>query len=243
MNGSLKSLSEIEKLSLRHNESKIQILICVPAPYLLPAKQLAGSLFIGAQDCHTDSHGAYTGDISADMLRDIGASHVILGHSERRTEYNETNALVRHKALAAQAAGLCPIICVGETLNERENGCALRIIQGQLLGSLHPDLNTDACVIAYEPVWAIGTGIVPTQMEIEEVHGFCRQHLEEQFGKSSRNILLLYGGSVTGNNAAEIFAIQNVDGALVGGASLLADHFSGVIEALETNSVIDSVYR
>ena len=211
MNGSLKSLSEIKTLATRHSASELDIVICVPAPYLIPAKQMASSLYIGAQDCHSASHGAHTGDISANMLSDVGASHVILGHSERRADHNETNAVVREKALAAQLASLCPIICVGETLNERENGRTLKAIREQLLGSIDPELNAAAFVIAYEPVWAIGTGLIPSKLEIKAVHGFCRQHLSEQFGKSAENILLLYGGSVKGSNALDIFAIENVD--------------------------------
>ena len=233
MNCSLSRLSEIKKLATRHNKSDIDIIICVSAPYLIPAKHVAGSLCIGAQDCHAAPQGAHTGDISANMLSDVGASHVILGHSERRAEHSETNSLVRQKALSAQRAGLCPIICVGEKMNEREQGSTLQVIEEQLLGSLDPCLTEVSFIIAYEPVWAIGTGLVPLRSEIKEVHGFCRQHLFEKFGKFAKNIPLLYGGSVKGSNAAEIFAIKNVDGALVGGASLLADDFSAVIKALE----------
>ena len=233
MNCSLNRLYEIEKLAKRHNKSEIDIIICVSAPYLIPAKQIAGSLCVGAQDCHAASQGAHTGDISAKMLSDVGASHVILGHSERRADHHETNSVVRQKAMAAQRAGLCPIICVGETINERESGRTLQVIEQQLSGSLDPDLNEVSFIIAYEPVWAIGTGLVPLKSEIKKVHGFCRQHLSEKFGKSAKNIPLLYGGSVKGSNAAEIFAIKNVDGALVGSASLLAEDFSPIIQALE----------
>ena len=233
MNCSLNRLYEIEKLATRHNKSEIDIIICVPAPYLIPAKQIAGSLCVGAQDCHASAQGAHTGDVSAYMLSDIGASHVILGHSERRADHNETSSIVRQKAIAAQRAGLCPIICVGETIHERENGRTLQVIEDQLHGSLDPDLNEVSFIIAYEPVWAIGTGLVPLKSEIKKVHGFCRQHLSEKFGKSAKNIPLLYGGSVKGCNAADIFAIQNVDGALVGSASLLAEDFSPIIKALE----------
>ena len=233
MNCSLNHIHEIEKLATRHNKSDIDIIICVPAPYLIPAKQIAGSLCVGAQDCHTASKGAHTGDISAKMLSDVGASHVILGHSERRADHHETNSVVRQKAMAAQRAGLCPIICVGETINERESGRTLQVIEEQLSGSLDPGLNEASFFIAYEPVWAIGTGLVPLKSEIKKVHCFCRRHLSEKFGKSAKNIPLLYGGSVKGSNAAEIFAIQNVDGALIGGASLLADDFSPIIQALE----------
>ena len=233
MNCSLYHIYEIEKLAIRHNKSKIDIIICVSAPYLIPAKQIAGSLCVGAQDCHAASQGAHTGDISAKMLSDVGASHVILGHSERRADHNETNSLVRQKALSAQRAGLCPIICVGETINERESGRTLQVIEEQLSGSLDPDLNEVSFIVAYEPVWAIGTGLVPLKSEIKKVHCFCRRHLSKKFGKSAKNIPLLYGGSVKGSNAPEIFAIQNVDGALVGGASLLADDFSPIIQALE----------
>ena len=233
MNGSLNSLSEIKTLATRHTTSAIDILICVPAPYLIPALQLASPLQIGAQDCHHIQKGAHTGDISAAMIADTGATYVIVGHSERRADHNETDALVRQKALAAQGAGLCPIICIGETLEERESGQALKVIQEQLEGSLDPALNSSPFVIAYEPVWAIGTGLVPSASQIEEVHGFCRRHLVSEFGSTAVDVPLLYGGSVKGSNAAEIFAVKNVDGALVGGASLRADDFSAILDALE----------
>jgi len=238
MNGTGASLSEVEALKAALSEPSVDVLICPPATLLSRLSDaLDGSAIVtGGQDCHAAGSGAHTGDISADMLRDAGATHVILGHSERRTDHGESDADVRAKAKSAIAAGLRAVICVGETLGEREAANTLSIIGGQLAGSV-PDLVTaDRLVIAYEPVWAIGTGKVPTTDQIGEVHDFIRAELEKRFGSGvGRSVPILYGGSVKGSNAAEIFAVSNVDGALVGGASLKAADFLPIVEALQAS--------
>jgi len=238
MNGTGASLSEVEALKAALSEPSVDVLICPPATLLSRLSDaLDGSAIVtGGQDCHAAGSGAHTGDISADMLRDSGATHVILGHSERRTDHGESDADVRAKAKSAIAAGLRAVICVGETLGEREAANTLSIIGGQLAGSV-PDLVTaDRLVIAYEPVWAIGTGKVPTTDQIGEVHDFIRAELEKRFGSGvGRSVPILYGGSVKGSNAAEIFAVSNVDGALVGGASLKAADFLPIVEALQAS--------
>ena len=234
MNGLGDSLAEIDALAAAHPAPGCDLLICPPATLISRmAERVSGTaLRAGGQDCHETTSGAHTGDISAAMLADAGASHVILGHSERRADHGETDALVAAKAAAAAAAGLLPIICVGETLDEREAGNALSVVGGQLAGSVPRDLK--ALVIAYEPVWAIGTGKVPTTDQIGEVHGFIRSELSKMNAAfSATDTPILYGGSVKPGNAAEIFAVADVDGALVGGASLKAQDFSGIIAALE----------
>ena len=198
------------------------ILICPPVT-LVPAFASAFSdegIMIGGQDCHTQEAGAHTGDISAVMLADAGAAYVIVGHSERRADHGETNALVKAKADAALAAGLTPIVCVGETKDEREAGKAQDVVGAQLDGSLPQ--TTEDFVIAYEPVWAIGTGLTPTIDDIAQMHDFIR-------GKTRDDVRILYGGSVKPGNAKEILAVRNVNGALVGGASLKAEDFYEII--------------
>jgi triosephosphate isomerase len=187
---------------------------------------------IGGQDCHPNASGAHTGDISAEMLRDAGADAVITGHSERRADHGETNADVAAKSEAAYRAGLTAIICIGETLDEREAGTTLNVIDTQLAGSVPDAATASNSVIAYEPVWAIGTGKVPTIAQIAEVHAHIRARLTARFPDGDE-FTLLYGGSVKGSNAAEIFSVPHVNGALVGGASLKADDFSPIVEALE----------
>ena len=209
------------------------MLLCPPATLIaqMSAAARGSALKIGGQDCHPKPSGAHTGDLSAPLLKDAGASHVILGHSERRADHLETDALVRAKAEAALATGLITIICVGETEAQRDAGQTLNIIGAQLTASL-PDTATAATVvIAYEPVWAIGTGRTPTLGQIAEVHAFLRARLTERFPDAAQ-MRLLYGGSVKPSNAAEIFAVPHVDGALVGGASLLAADFGAIVAAL-----------
>ncbi len=185
----------------------------------------------GGQDCHTGVSGAHTGDVSAQMLADVGAAYVIVGHSERRADHGETDAVVREKALAARAAGLTPIICVGETLDEREAGETLAVIGRQVEASV-PDAATDGgAVIAYEPVWAIGTGKVASPEQVAEVHQAIRDMLSARFGAAGTGMRILYGGSMKAENAAEILGIANVDGGLIGGASLQADSFLAIYEA------------
>ena len=234
MNGTVAALDEVRALIAAHPAPACEMLLCPPATLVAQMVEAArgSSLMVGGQDCHPKASGAHTGDISAVMLKDAGASHVILGHSERRADHGETDALVHAKALAAHAAGLCAIICVGETLADREAGRTLTVVGAQLAGSV-PDTATGAdTVIAYEPVWAIGTGLTPTLAQIAEVHDFLRAKLRHRFGAEAEGFRLLYGGSVKPSNAAEIFGVANVDGALVGGASLKAADFGPIIAAL-----------
>lgn len=204
-------------------------LVCPPFHLLLPVgEDLAGSpVQLGAQDCHTAEKGAHTGDVSAAMLADAGCSHVIVGHSERRADHGESDALVRSKAEAALGAGLVPIVCIGETEDEREAGRALAVVGAQLAGSL-PE-GEGEIVVAYEPVWAIGSGRTPTPEEVGEVHGHIRALLCDRFGDDrGAAVRILYGGSVKAANAGELLAIDHVDGALVGGASLDAGEFRAI---------------
>ena len=234
MNGSSADLAEVAALIAANPTPTIDLLICPPATLLAQMNwaKKAHPLALGGQDCHPNPKGAHTGDISAAMLADAGATHVILGHSERRADHAETDALVQAKALAAYAAGLTAVICIGETLSQREGGQTLDVVGTQLAGST-PDSATGAnSVIAYEPVWAIGTGKIPTLAQIADVHGFIRAALTRRFGPDGANFRILYGGSVKPGNAAEIFAVPDVDGALVGGASLKAADFSPIIAAL-----------
>ena len=234
MNGTNASLSEVAALLKAHPAPACEMLLCPPASLLSRMADVASGtqLKLGGQDCHAETSGAFTGDISAMMLADGGATHVILGHSERRALHAETDALVRAKAEAAIAAGLTTIICVGETEQQRDAGATLDVIGAQLLNSLPLVSNSVNTVIAYEPVWAIGTGRTPTLAEIADVHLFLRARLTGRMGADALEVRLLYGGSVKPSNAAEIFALINVDGALVGGASLKAADFGAIVEAL-----------
>ncbi len=230
MNGLRASLAELKTLEERHDDASVDILICPPATLISACKDM---LFdIGGQDCHSATSGAHTGDLSAQMLADAGASHVLTGHSERRTDHGEDNATVAAKSRAAYAADLMAVICIGETLEERESGSTLSVIDTQLAGSVPDAATAQNTVIAYEPVWAIGTGKVPTLDQIGEVHAHIRARLTDRFTDGAE-MRILYGGSVKGSNAADIFGVPHVDGALVGGASLKADDFSPIITALE----------
>ena len=231
MNGDGASLAQIEAMAGRGGGS-VDVWVAPPATLIHRAAQVAGSVVIGAQDAHPEASGAHTGDLSAAMLREAGARFVILGHSERRADHGEDDALVAAKARAALEAGLAAIVCVGETEAEREGGRALDVIGGQLAGSLPEGAGPEALVVAYEPVWAIGTGRVPTPEQIGEVHAFVRERLVGRLGEAAREVRLLYGGSVKPSNAAEIFAVAEVDGALVGGASLEASDFGAIVDAL-----------
>ncbi|SEB76733.1 triose-phosphate isomerase [Rhodobacter sp. 24-YEA-8] len=234
MNGVSASLDEIRALLALHSDPACEMMICPPATLLAPLATLAAgtALSVGGQDCHQNISGAHTGDISAAMLKDAGAGYVILGHSERRADHGETDQLVAQKAVAAREAGLVAVICLGETEGERDAGRTLDVIAAQLAGSV-PDGATGAnTVIAYEPVWAIGTGRVPTLEQIAEVHDFISRSLNARFGTAAGAIRLLYGGSVKPSNAAEIFAVPHVHGALVGGASLKASDFGAIVAAL-----------
>ena len=204
---------------------KVELMVCPPATLIASFAVAARGtpVLIGGQDCHALASGAHTGDISAEMLKDAGASAVIVGHSERRQYHHETDAEVHAKAQAAWRAGLIPIVCVGETRPQREAGHALDVVGTQLQGSL-PDGAADF-VVAYEPVWAIGTGLTPTPADVGEVHRSIREHLVSRYGAVGQGTRILYGGSVNPKNAAELLAVENVAGALVGGASLRAEDF------------------
>jgi triosephosphate isomerase (TIM) len=235
MHGLGADLSEAELLSESHPDPRCEVILCPPATLISRMWEMliGGGIGLGGQDCHSASEGAHTGDISAAMLVDAGASHVILGHSERRTDHHETDALVAAKARAAHAAGLVAILCLGETEGQRDAGETLAVIARQLSGSLPEGATAANTVIAYEPVWAIGSGRTPTAEQIAEVHGFLRAQLAQALPGEAAGVRLLYGGSVKPGNAAEIFAIPEVDGALVGGASLKAADFSAIVSALE----------
>ena len=215
-------------------QANVELLVCPPATLVgLFAERMQGSkVAIGGQDCHAKASGAFTGDVSAEMLADSGANFVIVGHSERRALHGETDADVRAKAEAARRAGLVAIVCVGETREEREAGRALSVAAGQVRGSL-PDRATGASVVvAYEPVWAIGTDLTPTPADVAEVHALLRQELRSIVGEAEQGrVRLLYGGSVKPSNARELLGVPNVDGALVGGASLVATDFLGIAAA------------
>ena len=236
MHGTRADLAEVRALVAAHPDPSVEVLVCPPATLLawMDAEIGQAPIRTGGQDCHWAASGAHTGDISAAMLADAGASHVILGHSERRADHGETDAIVRAKAEAALAADLVAVVCVGETLAQREAGETLAVVAGQLAGSLPEAATGRTTVVAYEPVWAIGSGLTPTPDQIAEVHAHLRAELRARFGAAeAERFRLLYGGSVKPGNAAEIFAIPEVDGALVGGASLKAADFSAIVAALE----------
>ncbi|MBW3098479.1 triose-phosphate isomerase [Pseudohoeflea coraliihabitans] len=236
MNGLRDSLAEIKAICEGVEEphfERIDTLICPPATLVYVATALAENcaLHIGGQDCHSQESGAFTGDVSAAMLADCLASYCIVGHSERRTLHGEDDLTVRAKAEAAIAAGLTAIICIGETEDERRAGKTLDVLRSQLSGSVPETATAANTVIAYEPVWAIGTGLTPTTEDIAAAHAFMRQALTMRLADEAQAMRLLYGGSVKPGNAGELMAIENVDGALVGGASLKAEDFLAICEA------------
>ena len=232
MNGVRASLAELGQMAAGVGDvwRRADLLICPPATLVMSAAVVAlgTRIAIGAQDCHPKASGAHTGDISAEMLADLGATAVIVGHSERRTDHGETDALVRQKAEAALRAGLIAIVCVGETQAERDTGKALDVVGRQLAGSLPDGVTAASLVVAYEPVWAIGTGRTPTVADVLEVHGFIRNQLKQRFNGEGAAVRILYGGSVKPSNAAELLSVPDVNGALVGGASLKAADFLGI---------------
>ncbi|MGH0364839.1 triose-phosphate isomerase [Sinorhizobium meliloti] len=234
MNGLSSSLQEV--MAMTTTADRLDCDLVVIPPFTLTERAFAASkgskLLIGGQDCHAQKSGAFTGDVSAEMLLDAGAKYVILGHSERRTEHGETDALVSAKAATAIQSGLVAIICVGETQDERDANQTLAVVERQLFRSVPETATSANTVVAYEPVWAIGTGRVPTEAQIAEVHLAIHAALTKRFGDDGRLISVLYGGSVKPSNAQSIFAIEYVDGALVGGASLKASDFSAIAEAL-----------
>jgi triosephosphate isomerase len=236
MNGLKASASELGQMIAGANgpAQKADLLICPPATLVLAfAGAVQGSpLRIGAQDCHPKPSGAHTGDISAEMVADAGGTAIIVGHSERRADHGETDALVRQKAEAAWRAALIAIVCIGETQDQRDAGETLEVVGRQLAGSLPDGATAANLVVAYEPVWAIGTGRTPTSQDVQEVHGFIRDQLTQRFSGEGSKIRILYGGSVKPSNAAELLAVSNVNGALIGGASLKATDFLGIAQAV-----------
>jgi triosephosphate isomerase len=236
MNGLGGSLGEVEALraALAETAPACRVALCPPATLIERMARAAGEgIEIGGQDCRAESHGAFTGDVSAVMLRDAGATLVILGHSERRQGHGETDAVVAAKAEAALSAGLEPIICVGETLEQREAGRAVEVVRGQVMASLPAILaEKGAFAVAYEPVWAIGTGLTPSLEQIEAVHRAVRAAMIERLGPAGAARPILYGGSVKPDNAREILAVPEVGGALVGGASLKSADFLGIVRGV-----------
>ncbi|WP_375460661.1 triose-phosphate isomerase [uncultured Enterovirga sp.] len=233
MNGLRSSLAVLRDIAERSSErgGDVEYLLCPPATLLAACADAARgtSLAVGGQDCHPDASGARTGDVSAEMLADAGATYCIVGHSERRADHGETDAAVKAKAAASHRAGLTAIVCVGETRAEREGGRALDVVAGQVRGSLPDDASAGNTVVAYEPVWAIGTGLVPTVTDVAEMHAMIRGELAGIVGTDAMRIL--YGGSVKPSNARELLSVANVNGALVGGASLVATDFMGIAGA------------
>lgn len=236
MNGLVAAQAEARRVRDRLGEAQYgaaDAMICPPATLVASlAREAAGSLLqVAAQDCHAAASGAHTGDIAAEMLKDAGATAVIVGHSERRADHGEGDREVRQKALAAHRAGLAAIVCIGETAGQRRAGLTLDVVGRQLAGSLPDKATAGDTIIAYEPVWAIGTGLTATPSDVAEVHGFVRRALEERFGAEGAAMRILYGGSVKPDNARELMAVPDVNGALVGGASLKADDFLAIIAA------------
>lgn len=236
MNGIGASLGELRAIGhgfMAGLDAETEALICPPVTLITRAVDVLNStpVKVGGQDCHAKESGAHTGDISAEMLKDAGATHVIVGHSERRTDHGETDAVVRAKAEAAWRAGIVAIICIGETKAERELGATLDILSRQIAGSVPKTATSHNTVIAYEPVWAIGTGLTPTVGDVAEAHAHIRAELKQLLSAESARTRILYGGSVKPANAVELLGVDNVDGALVGGASLKAADFLGIAEA------------
>ncbi len=239
MNGTSASLPELQLIGhsfLAGLDAETEALICVPATLLSRAADILKKTPVkaGGEDCHAADQGAHTGDISAPMLKDAGASHVIVGHSERRTDHHETDAVVRAKCEAAWRAGLVAIVCIGETREQREKGETLGVLARQLQGSVPGDAGSHNAIVAYEPVWAIGTGLTPTAQDVAKAHAHIRSELHKIVGDRAATMRILYGGSVKPSNAVELLGVNNVDGALVGGASLKAADFIGIAEAYQS---------
>ena len=236
MFGDKNMISEIKKIDQHCNEVRCEVAICPPFPLILSAYEQTKNIQIGAQNCHTDINGAHTGEVSAEMLSEVGAQLIIVGHSERRQDNYESNDIVKLKSEAVHRAGATAVVCIGETLKERETDKTLSVLQEQMLNSLPKNVNPLNTVVAYEPVWAIGTGLVPEIDQIRAAHSFIRGFLASTYGAEAHNVKILYGGSVKGSNAKEIFSISNVNGALVGGASLKSNDFIEIITAA-SNSI------
>ncbi len=236
MNGLAASLDQVEAVAnaiAEEGADRCNVALCLPAPLIAPAaaKTASSALTLGGQDCHAAQSGAHTGDTSAEMLADAGATYVIVGHSERRADHGETDGDISAKVEGAFRAGLTPIICVGETETERRAGHAIEVVEGQLAASIPGDATGRAFVVAYEPVWAIGTGLTPTNDDIAEMHTTIRRRLVERFGDHGAATPILYGGSMKPANAAEIMGVDEVNGGLVGGASLKAEDFLAIVRA------------
>lgn len=236
MNGSIAGLEELRAIGHGFGaglEGRVDGLICPPATLISRAAEILQQtpVKVGGQDCHAKDHGAHTGDISAGMLKEAGATYVLVGHSERRTDHGEDDATVRSKAEAALAVGLVAVVCIGETLAEREEGHTLDVLSRQIEGSIPAGATAQNVVVAYEPVWAIGTGLTPTAANVAEAHLHIRNRLSAKVGDAAAKMRILYGGSVKPSNAAELMHVDNVDGALVGGASLKASDFLGIVDA------------
>lgn len=238
MNGLQGSVAELDAMlkSAASGPDNADLLICPPATLVaaFAARAKGSRLAIGGQDCHAEASGAHTGDISAEMLKDAGASVVIVGHSERRADHHETDDIVRAKALAARRAGLLAVVCVGETRTERDAGQAMEVVGRQLAGSIPDGATAANLVVAYEPVWAIGTGLTPTSEDIEQIHTFIRRKLTDRFKEEGAGVRVLYGGSLKPGNAAEILSLADVNGGLIGGASLKAVDFLAIAAAVPT---------
>jgi triosephosphate isomerase len=235
MNGLKASAAELDAIMRGYAalRAKVDMMVCPPATLLtaFAAAAHGSGVAIGAQDCHPERSGAFTGDISAEMLADAGATAIIVGHSERRMLHHEGDDLVRRKALAVHRASLAAIVCIGESRAEREAHETLAVVRHQLDGSLPEAASAANLVLAYEPVWAIGTGLTPTPQDVAEVHGFIRERLASRYGEAGKAMRILYGGSVKPDNAAALMAAEEVNGALVGGASLKAEDFLGIAAA------------
>lgn len=234
MNGVTSELAEIAAIAeMASNYDGVESALCLPATLIHLASDNVKGFSIGGQDCHMQQSGAHTGCVSAAMLADAGASLTIVGHSERRAAQHEQDGDILAKAEAAHNAGLKVIICVGETLAERDAGNALNVVLGQVAGSLPQDISGDWLSVAYEPVWAIGTGRIPEMADVKEMHGAIRSALVDRYGAIGKGVRILYGGSMNGDNAAELLAIENVDGGLIGGASLSRAKFEPILAAAE----------
>lgn len=239
MNGYRRSLSELTEMANGYDiamRNRLDMLVCVPSTLILTAAHLClgTRVAVGGQDCHFNQVGAHTGDVSAEMIVDCGGTSVIVGHSERRTDHGESNSIVKAKAEAGLRGGLSVIVCIGETKSEREAGQTLDVLKNQLEGSITDDATAALVTVAYEPVWAIGTGLVPSIDDVTQAHAFIRNFLVERFGVEGAGMRILYGGSVKPGNAVELMGVPNVDGALVGGASLKASDFLGICAAYES---------
>ncbi|MFN4212015.1 MAG: triose-phosphate isomerase [Devosia sp.] len=234
LRGSLDELTALAGMLTTGEAPRAVVVICPPATIVAAVARQGASagILAGGQDCHAAASGAHTGDIAAGMLADAGAQYVIVGHSERRAAYGETDEQVRAKAEAAIGAGLKPIICVGETEAERDAGNAEAVVANQLAGSIPDAAEQHEVIVAYEPIWAIGTGRTPSNDDIAQMHGSIRRQLTDRFGEKGAGVRILYGGSLKPQNAREILQVENVNGGLVGGASLLAKDFYTIISAV-----------